>query len=324
MSAVTKAFRISLDIKAQSDTEPVEVTDGDTGTVLKIDVTDGTSSVDLTSCYVVLVFSHSRGVFSQDSEDGSVTVDGSSVTVCLRPSSFSPTAVECEMKIYSAASASRDSLITSARFNLSCKASILDESAIHSDPQFPMLTSLISSVEAAEAVRQANETTRQSNEATRQTNETTRQSNEATRQSNEAARQAAVQTAVSNANTAAAAADAAAAAALSAAQNGHELAESAASSIAPKFSASASYSAGDYVTHNGVLFRFLEDHSAGAWVSTVTHVSRVTVSGSMKVTDSLSALNTAANEGKVLTFSSGQLTVKSVTELIPDGDEVSY
>ena len=53
------------------------------------------------------------------------------------------------------------------------------------------------------------------------------------------------------------------------------------STIAPEFSTSASYTAGQYVYKNGVLYRFTIDHAAGAWIGTDAVV--VTVGG--EVTD---------------------------------------
>ena len=38
--------------------------------------------------------------------------------------------------------------------------------------------------------------------------------------------------------------------------------------LAPDFSASTAYSAGDYVWYNGTLYRFTADHAAGAWAGT--------------------------------------------------------
>lgn len=57
-------------------------------------------------------------------------------------------------------------------------------------------------------------------------------------------------------------------------------------SVAPEFSASASYTAGSYVYKNGVLYKFTADHT-GAWTGTDAEV--VTVGG--EVTDLKSAIN---------------------------------
>lgn len=58
--------------------------------------------------------------------------------------------------------------------------------------------------------------------------------------------------------------------------------------VANEFSASSAYSAGDYVTYQGSLYRFTSAHSAGAWNS--GHVSQVLVSNDVK------ALNSAVDK----------------------------
>jgi len=59
--------------------------------------------------------------------------------------------------------------------------------------------------------------------------------------------------------------------------------------IAPKFSTSDSYSTGDYVFYNNVLYRFVADHSAGAW--NASHVEAVVIG------DELAELNAQISQG---------------------------
>ena len=58
-------------------------------------------------------------------------------------------------------------------------------------------------------------------------------------------------------------------------------------SLAPAFSSSTAYTAGQYVTYNGVLYRFTTDHAAGDWNS--SQVVAVNLGG--EVTDLKSAFN---------------------------------
>lgn len=63
--------------------------------------------------------------------------------------------------------------------------------------------------------------------------------------------------------------------------------------IAPAFSTSQAYSAGDSVTYNGTLYTFTADHAAGAWIGT----DAATVPGGVtgEVADLKSALNKTNN-----------------------------
>ena len=61
--------------------------------------------------------------------------------------------------------------------------------------------------------------------------------------------------------------------------------------LAPQFSSSTSYSAGDYVVKNGALYKFTEDHAAGAW--TGTDVEQTLTSEELE--DLYAALSSKAN-----------------------------
>ena len=50
--------------------------------------------------------------------------------------------------------------------------------------------------------------------------------------------------------------------------------------LAPQFSSSTSYSAGDYVVRSGALYKATEDHAAGAW--NAAHFEKVEVGGELE------------------------------------------
>lgn len=217
-TALLKRFEADIDLKRTVAIRPFTVVEGDTGNSVTLGVYDGSEAVDLTGCTAAAVFSHSKGISEQDTEDGSVTIDGNELTLELRPSSFAPGMVECEVQIYSGGNgiASRDTLVTTAKFNFTCRRAILNADSIESVPQFPLLTGLIRDVTeaeaaraAAETARQAAETARQSAEAQRAIAETARASAEAQRVSAENARNAAELLRESKTQAAIAAADAA-------------------------------------------------------------------------------------------------------------------
>ncbi|MBR0135289.1 MAG: hypothetical protein IJM18_03735 [Clostridia bacterium] len=191
-SALLKHFEITVDLKRPVAIRPFEVVEGDTGNRIGVTLTDDGVETPLDGYRIVAVFSNSRGISVQDSEDGSMTISGSRAEIRLMPASFAPGMVECELQIYSAPSTrdliSRTELVTTAKFNFSCRRAILNGESIHSMPQMPMLEELISDVESAEEARQTAEAARQTAEAARQAAEQTRQANESARISAESAR----------------------------------------------------------------------------------------------------------------------------------------
>ncbi|MBR6109514.1 MAG: hypothetical protein IKQ36_07225 [Clostridia bacterium] len=168
-----KEFELPLDLKRPCGKRDIEVVDGDTGNVLAISLTDDGEAVSVSGLRVMAVFSSARGVSVQDSEDGSVTLDGSNITIALAPSSFAPGLVECELQLYSSTAdrssgmGSEDVLVTTAKFNFRCRAAMLNDDAIHAMPQLPTLSEFLAEVEAAEAARQAAEAERAAAEAER-------------------------------------------------------------------------------------------------------------------------------------------------------------
>lgn len=173
-----KEFSAVIDLKRPRAVRPFEVVEGDTGNRITLTLTDSGTPVDMTGMYVAAVFSSPHGVSVQDSEDGSVTISGSTAAIDLLPGSVSPGLIECELQLYSTAEEARDTLVTSARFSFSCRRAMLCEEAIHALPQFPYLTQTLTEIESAEAARIAAENTRISNEGLRQSREAQRMMNE--------------------------------------------------------------------------------------------------------------------------------------------------
>ncbi len=203
-----KRFNVKLDIKRSASNREFEVVEGDTGNVIDIVLTDDGSCVDMTGYRVMAVFSKSDGTSCQDSENGTVLIEGNRATIPLFPSSFSPGMVECELQIYSGQNG--DTLVTSAKFNFKCRRGILNQDTIPSTGELPILIQLVDEVErlsetvtmaegmreAAENLRRSGEIERINNEAVRQSNEASRLAAEIVRENNEQMRQISVEEAL--------------------------------------------------------------------------------------------------------------------------------
>ncbi len=177
--AIKKVFDVALDIKRPSSHMDFTVINGDTGNGIHIILTDGDEPVDLTGCRVIAAFSRPDGSTSmQDSaiSNGGITLggtEGNQIDIELFPASFSPGMVECELQIYSDEDLS--TLVTTARFNFSCRKAIINEDTLQAAPQYPLLRTLsdelkdstesletlITQVTAAETSRTAAETRRE-------------------------------------------------------------------------------------------------------------------------------------------------------------------
>ena len=152
---VLKEFEIALDITRSISNREFSVVEGDTGNVLHILLTDDGEPVNLSGCRVLAIFSKSTGTSSQDSgaEDGGVCIGGAAgneVTISLFNTSFAPGMVECELQIYSGAALK--TLVTSAKFNFTCRRGILNDETVQSTGEYPLLVGLMA--QAAVAVRQ--------------------------------------------------------------------------------------------------------------------------------------------------------------------------
>lgn len=174
---VIKTFEVFLDVKRAVDNDDFSIVEGDTGNYIHITLTDTGVPVDLTGCRVMAIFSKSNGTSSQDSaiEGGGITIGGDAnneITIHLFQASFADGVVECEIQVYSGEN--NTTLITSAKFNFSCRKGILNDDTIESTNEYPLLVSLIDTVDqlgaditAAEAARVVAESERAANEAAR-------------------------------------------------------------------------------------------------------------------------------------------------------------
>ena len=163
---VLKQFDVALDISRSISNREFTVVEGDTGNILHITLTDNGEPVDLTNCRVLAVFSKSTGTSSQDSSqaNGGVTIGGTprnQVTIRLFTSSVAPGMVECELQVYSGEK--QTTLVTSAKFNFTCRRAILNDDTVQATTEYPLLMSLMEQVkealrkmeEAADAARAA-------------------------------------------------------------------------------------------------------------------------------------------------------------------------
>ena len=185
---ILKRFSGGIDLKKPSAIRPFEVVEGDTGNVLELTVTDAGEPVDLTGADVKAVFSSALGLAVEESPDG-VSAEGSSVVLELFPGSFAPGVVECELQIYSAGERGR--LVTTARFNFTCRRALLNGDSIKPAPGFPLLCALAEEIALAEEERCAAESARDAAESERAQAETLRAAAENARAAAESARAAA-------------------------------------------------------------------------------------------------------------------------------------
>lgn len=170
---VKKRFTISLDAKRSTSNREIEVVYGDNGNVLLVTLTDDGAPVDMTGCYVMAVFSKPDGrTAEQDTKGNGVIIGGENnneLEIELYLSSIYPGLVECEILVFSGEA--EDTLITSARFNFTCRRSITNQTTIAETTEWPVLVSLMKEAEERrdaynndEAARQANEEVRLANE----------------------------------------------------------------------------------------------------------------------------------------------------------------
>ena len=170
---VIKKFEVPVDLKKPAAIRDFELVEGDTGNEIEVTVSDGGTPVELTGCTVLAVFSHSKGSTVLGAEDGSLTVDGSCVTLKLPADAVSAGPVECELQIYSSTQSSdpefdeNDVLVTTARFNFNCRKAILNQDTLPAAPHFPLLAQTIAAIEAAESARAQAEAARAAAETAR-------------------------------------------------------------------------------------------------------------------------------------------------------------
>ena len=183
---ITKTFDVSLDMK-RSSSRDFEVVEGDSGNVIRVELTDDGEPVDLTGRLVVAVFALPDGTtVEQDTTEGSVTIEDNVATIALKTGSAKPGTINCELQVYSGTD--NTILITSAQFNFRCRRSIVNADTIEATDQYPLLTALMAetaalheSIEVGEAARAAAEALRDGAEQQRQTEEAARHTAEAGR-----------------------------------------------------------------------------------------------------------------------------------------------
>lgn len=182
-----KRFDITLDLKQPGCGGDFSVVDGDTGNVVYLALTDAGIPVSVEGRRIIAAFSNSRGKYMQDSAEsgGGISISDDKVKLQLRPQSFAPGIVECELQIYSggtensaAGATVYDSLVTTAKFNFSCRSAIYDASTIESEPAAPPLSAVLSAIGIAEGERVKSETARNSAEAERAAAEKSRAASE--------------------------------------------------------------------------------------------------------------------------------------------------
>ena len=163
-----KTFAINVDVKEPLPMQPFEVVEGDTGNRIAVTVTNGGTPVALSGTYITAVFAGSMGACFQDTEDGSITVSGSTATIELRPTACGEGQVGCELQIWSSSleepesRADYDVLVTSARFYFYCRGAMLGPGALEALPETPLLAALLAEARQAEDERQAAESERES------------------------------------------------------------------------------------------------------------------------------------------------------------------
>lgn len=149
---VKKRFSVNLDVKNSSSNRPIEVVEGDNGNEIGVALTDGGAPVDLTGCRVLAVFSKSDGRTAQQDNDGHGVVmeeeKEGRFTIALYTGSFSPGLVECEIQVLSGEAFA--TLVTSAKFNFSCRRSIMNRDTVQAIDEYPILTELIGRVTETE------------------------------------------------------------------------------------------------------------------------------------------------------------------------------
>ena len=149
---VKKRFNISLDVKNSSSNRPIEVVEGDNGNEIRVVLTDEGKPVDLSGCRVLAIFSKSDGrTAEQDSAGHGILMEEESegsFTIELYTGSFSPGLVECEIQVLSGEE--HTTLITSAKFNFSCRRSIMNGDTVQATDEYPVLVELIDRVNKAE------------------------------------------------------------------------------------------------------------------------------------------------------------------------------
>ena len=145
---VQKRFGVDLDIKRPTSNREFEVVEGDTGNIIEVTLTDNGQPVDMTGCFVAAVFSKSDGTAMQDTKAHGVTLDpqeSNHLIIELYTGSFAPGMVECEIQVFSGEE--NKTLVTSAKFNFTCRRSIMNDDTVEATDEYPLLIDLMDQCE---------------------------------------------------------------------------------------------------------------------------------------------------------------------------------
>ena len=148
----TKEFSLTLDMVRPVPFVPFEVTEGDTGNVLRVLLQNDGEPMLLNDCWVVIVYSSAAGFCCQDTTDG-VTIEETAgrFTLLMDPRNYGPGNVSVDVQIYSGPS--RAVLITSTTFGFRCRRSLISEGIIRANMAYPPL--IAAAQEAMEAAAEA-------------------------------------------------------------------------------------------------------------------------------------------------------------------------
>ena len=170
---IKKIFDVYLDICHNTSTPAFTVVQGDTGTIIKVHMTDSGKAIDFTDCFIQAVFLRSDGASSsQSTNNHGITVTGEGeFEITLYPASIAPGTVECEIQIFS--DVDRSTLITSSKFTFDCRKPLFDDNTITASANLPILVDLISDVkktqkEVSAAAQSASDATDKANLAAEQ------------------------------------------------------------------------------------------------------------------------------------------------------------
>ena len=139
---IQKIFELALDLKCAGNTPAFEVVEGDTENILNITLTDNGVPVALDDNIAVVIFSHGKGTVQQssDSPSGGVTVKSNTISVRLKPDSFSRGMVNCEIKLYD----EKFKLIsTIPYFVFDCRASLAGDTVVESDTHYSLFSHML-------------------------------------------------------------------------------------------------------------------------------------------------------------------------------------
>lgn len=154
MAAIKKLYDITLDLKRQSNIELKGLVAGDTGTVFRIDLTDGgapVQDVDIDACRIIMKIRSSLGWRAQDSiiPDNEVAIENGIITIALHPETFASGKNLVQLSVYSSEVKEWDTLVTTQYFSFDAQASVDEEETIKTSATYPALIDAINRAKEA-------------------------------------------------------------------------------------------------------------------------------------------------------------------------------